>query len=51
MLIMPTSGLGNNLGEFYISPGGYVDVTVMLSNVYTNTMIMWNIAPSFSSHT
>jgi hypothetical protein len=51
VLIMPISGLGNNLGEFYISPGGYVDVTVMLQTIYTSTAVMWNVSASYSSHT
>jgi hypothetical protein len=51
MLIMPTSGLSNGLGEFYISPGGYVDITVMIQGIYTNTATMWNIGASYSSHT
>ncbi len=51
MLIMPTAGLSNGLGEFYISPGGYVDITVMLQGVYTNTASMWNVSASYSSHT
>jgi hypothetical protein len=51
MLIMPTSGLSNGLGEFYISPGGYVDITVMLQGIYTNTATMWNLSASYSSHT
>jgi hypothetical protein len=51
VLVFPTSGLGNNLGEFYISPGGYVDVTVMLQGVYTSTAVMWNVSASYSSHT
>jgi hypothetical protein len=51
MLIMPTSGLSNGLGEFYISPGGYVDITVMIQGIYTSTASMWNISASYSSHT
>jgi hypothetical protein len=50
LYIIPTSGLGNNLGEYYISPGGYVDATVMVQGLYTSTALMWNISPSFSSH-
>lgn len=51
MMIMPTAGLSNGLGEFYISPGGYIDITVMIQDIYTNTATMWNISASFSSHT
>jgi hypothetical protein len=51
MLIMPTAGLSNGLGEFYISPGGYVDITVMIQGIYTNTASMWNVSASYSSHT
>jgi hypothetical protein len=51
MLIMPTAGLSNGLGEFYISPGGYVDITVMIQGIYTSTSSMWNVSASYSSHT
>jgi hypothetical protein len=50
LLIMPVSGLGDNLGEYYIAPGQYVDITVMIQGLYTNVATMWSISASQSSH-
>lgn len=50
VMIMPIAGLSNSLGEFYISPGGYIDVTVMIQGLNTSTNALWNISASYSSH-
>jgi hypothetical protein len=49
-MFMPIAGCGTGTGEYYIAPGGYVDLTVQLSGVYTQAATLWNVAPSYSAH-
>jgi hypothetical protein len=44
------SGCGTPSGEFYLSPGGYMDVTVQISNFTTSQPAFWTVTPSLSYH-
>lgn len=51
LIIIPSTGLGDNQGEFYIAPSGFVDTTVQISNVSTSTAVMWNLSAAYSANT
>lgn len=48
--ITPASGCMTNTGELYLSPGGYTDISVQISNLITTPGGIWNINPSCSYH-
>ena len=48
--ITPASGCMTNTGEIYLSPGGYTDMSVQISNLIATPGGIWNVTPSCSYH-
>jgi len=46
----PIKGCGTPSGELYLSPGGYMDITVQISGFTTSQSAFWTVTPSLSYH-
>jgi hypothetical protein len=46
----PVKGCGTPSGEMYLSPGGYLDLTVQISGFTTSQTAFWTVTPGLSYH-
>lgn len=46
----PVKGCGTPSGELYLSPGGYMDITVQISGFTTSQTAFWTVTPGLSYH-